>query len=403
LKEKMQPEKRYPARGSAKKIRITRRGFIKQAACATALPLLSGAASGVEKPDEGRKLCYVGWQVGITYQSGRPQGLDRDYFMRLLDEMASQRMNLLSLMMMSYGYFDPEHDGYAWPVQNPALQHYQDTHCINGKMGTEFVREIIEAAAERHIEVQLFLNWGIWNPEKIRQGYPSAVVQTDKEGKTGGWLHCPDSPGGWQAGLDETKDLLEFYKYPNVMGFAFERVGYQSRGYCYCPHSRARFQSDTGIDMEKVDEDRIDAWKRDRAGDLITEYVQHLRRIHPKLSVGLHTQCAPGWGHDAARLAAQGIDLLLPHTVQFQETEESLHALIHRLEPNPCVLHFCTRDKRPANYNLWIKTPEIINQVFEWILRYPGANHAGFLFFNEPATSPANKKAVYENLKRFDW
>ena len=371
--------------------------------CASALPLVSAATKKTERSAEGRKLRYVGWQVGVTYQSDRPQGLDRDHFLRLLDEMAAHRMNLLSLMMLSYGYYDPEHDGYAWPVQNPALKCYQDANCTNGRLESEFVREIVGAAAERRIEVQLFLNWGIWNPKRIRQGYPSTLVQRDREGKPGGWLHCPDSPGGWQAGLDEVRDLLEFYNHPNVTSFAFERVGYQGRNFCYCSHTCGRFDSDNGREMVKAGEEVIDTWKREHVSRLISEYVKHIRQLRPGLSVGLHTQCAPGWGHDASRLPSCGIDIVLPHTVQFQETKTSLHTLLQRLEPNPCVLHFCTRDKRPANYNLWLKTPEIISEVFEWISQYPGNNLAGFLFFNEPATSDANKKAVYENLKRFEW
>ena len=57
----------------------------------------------------------------------------------------------------------------------------------------------------------------------------------------------------------------------------------------------------------------------------------------------------------------------------------------------------------PKNYNLWIKTPEIIRQAIDWVLEYPGDNLAGFTFFNENATSPRNKQAVYEQIKRFTW
>ena len=77
----------------------TRRNFIKSAVYTGAIPLVHGIASGMDTPLEGRKSRYAGWQVGLTYQSGRPQGLDRDYLMPLLDEMAAHRMNLLSLMM----------------------------------------------------------------------------------------------------------------------------------------------------------------------------------------------------------------------------------------------------------------------------------------------------------------
>lgn len=379
----------------------TRRDFMKTAVAA--LPLLAVTSGAEILPSEGRKIRYVGWQVGLTYQSFRPQGLDRDYLLCLLDEMAAQRMNLLSLMMMSYGYFDPEHDGYAWPVRNPALLPYQDSPCLNSHEDKEFIREIIQAAGDRGIEIQLFLNWGIWNPEKIRLGYPSARVQVNRGGKSKGWLHCPDTAGGWQAGLDEVGDLLSFYDHPNVKGFAFERVGYQGRDYCYCPGTRAKFMSDTGANMIAAKDAAVEAWKQEHVTGLLAAYTRHIRQLRPELAVSLHTQCAPGWGHDAARMQSCGINFLLPHTIQYEETEASLHALLHRLEPNPCVLHFCTRDRRPANYNLWVKTPEIINRAFEWIRRYPGENVAGFLFFNEPATSEINKKAVYENLKRFDW
>lgn len=381
-----------------------RREFFYGTAGAMSVSTLADAGlHGADKPQEGRRLRYVGWQVGLTYQSERATGLDRDYFLRLLDEMAAQRMNLLSIMMQSYAYFDPQHDGYAWPVRHPKLLHYLDPACSNGRRETEFLREVIRAAADRRIEVHLFLNWGIWNPERILLGYPSAVVQADREGKTQGWLHCPDAPGAWQAGLDEVKDLLEFYDHPNVKGFALERVGFQGRNYCHCPYTRRIFQADTGGNLAQAEGPRVDAWKREHVGKLLAEYVREIHKVRPGLTVGLHSQCAPGWGHDASRMQACGIDMLLPHTVQFEETEESLHALISRLAPNPCLLHFCTRDRRPANYKLWIKTPEIINRVFAWIGRYQGNNIHGFLFFNEPATSPTNKAAVYENLKRFTW
>jgi hypothetical protein len=41
--------------------------------------------------------------------------------------------------------------------------------------------------------------------------------------------------------------------------------------------------------------------------------------------------------------------------------------------------------------------------VIAWTLQYPGDNLAGLLFFNENATSPRNKNAVYEQIKRFVW
>ncbi|HOZ44963.1 MAG TPA: hypothetical protein PLO37_24330 [Candidatus Hydrogenedentes bacterium] len=375
---------------------MTRREFMARSAGVGAAASIAAA-----KAPEVRRLKYLGWQVGVTYQTSEPGGLDRDHFMRLLDEMAQNRMNLLSLMMQSYGYFDPNHDGYAWPVRKDSLQAYRDEGAINARPDTEFIQAVIAAAADRAIEVQLFLNWGIWNPERIRAAYPSATLQIDRDSQPAGWLHCPDAPGAWQLGLDEVSDLLTFYNHPNVTSYAFERVSYAGTKACFCPHTRERFLEDTGTPLDKAAPSRINAWKTDRISARIEAYVAHVRRLRPGIAVGLHTQCARGWGHDPARLKTCGIDYVLPHTIQFPQTRDEVHAMIARLAPNPCVLHFCTRDIRPANYNLWIKTPAIIADALKWIFEYPGDNLAGLLFFNEPATSPTNKQAVYDGVKAF--
>lgn len=61
---------------------------------------------------------YLGWQVGISHESIYPGGNSFDRMMKLLDEMQEKGMNLLSLMMISYNYFDEGHDGLCWPVSN---------------------------------------------------------------------------------------------------------------------------------------------------------------------------------------------------------------------------------------------------------------------------------------------
>lgn len=349
----------------------------------------------------GKRFRYLGWQVGLTYQAESPGGVDRGHLLRLLDEMAEHGMNTLSLMMQSYGCYDPGHDGYAWPVQHEKLRDYRDPTAINAQPGQEYVRDIINETARRGIAIHLFLNWGIWNPAKIARHYPDAVLQHAAGSPPSDWLHCPDSPGAWQLGLDEVEDLLTFYQHPNVASFAFERVSYQCHDRCHCAHTQQAFRAATGESLAAAAPARIEAWKNEHIGARLRAYTAHIRRIRPGLAIGLHTQCAQGWGHDAAQLARQGIDYLLPHTIQFPTTREELHALLARLAPNPCVLHFCTRDRRPANYDLWIKTPAIIEQALRWVQEYPGDNLAGILFFNEPATSPANRQAVYRGLGRF--
>ncbi len=378
---------------------ITRRTFLTQSAAAAAMTTAQ-AGETKEKRLPNPKLRHLGWQVGLTYQSMVEEGLSRDYMLRLLDEMAVNKMNLLSLMMMSYGYFDPQHDGYAWPVQNEKLKVYRDPKAINAQPNREFVREIIAEAAARHIEVQLFLNWGIWNPERIQKSYPDTALQQKRNEPPTHWLHCPDSPGAWQLGLDEMTDLLTFYDHPNVTSYAIERVSYGGRSTCFCKYTREAFEKSTGRPMEKTPPSRIEAWKTERICAYLTEYIAHAKRLRPGLSTALHTQCSSGWGHDPKRLASCGVDYLQPHTIQFPTTQQQLYKMLERLDPNPCVLHFCTRDRRPTNYKLWLKSPEIIQEALGWVRDYPGNNVAGFLFFNEPATSPRNKQAVYEGLKQ---
>ena len=378
---------------------MERRQFIRKTAGTAAAMSLAWPR---EPPAAARrKLRYLGWQVGLTYQTREPGGLDRDYMMRLLDDMATNRMNLLSLMMLSYSYFDPEHDGYCWPVRNPKLKHYWDSNCINGNESKEFVHEIIEAAAARGIEIQLMMNWGIWNTEKIKMGYPSVLPQQRRDGTSHPCLHCPDSERAWQAGLDEVEDLLTYYRHPNVTSYAFERISYASSGYCYCARTQEIYERETGSPIFNADDVQLEEWKKRHISACIKRYVAHIKSIRPTIAISLHTRCARGWGHDPARLSDSGIDCLQPHTLHFQESKGQIYKKLTYLAPNRCVLHFCTRDRRPANYDLWIKTPEIIAQALDWVYEYPGDNLDGILFFNETATSPRNKQAVYDLIRRF--
>lgn len=353
-----------------------------------------------------RRMRYVGWQVGVTYQAKAAGGLARDDMMRLLDDMARHRMNLLSLQMISYAHFDPSHDGYSWPVANPRLKPLWDSTAINAQPETEFVRAAIVAAAERGIEVQMIMNWGIWNPDKLRQHYPVLANYTPRP-KPGDpppkptWFFCPDSPGAWRAGLDEIADLLAYYQHPNLTSYAFENLCSHD---CHCAFTQEQFRQDTGkalLDTEEAEERY--AWARVHISGLLKQYVEHIRRIRPKLDVWLHTSCAKDWGHDPKRLPGCGFNYLLPHSFHFPITQERFYARLRSYEPNRCVLHFSARDIRPTNYRLWIQTPESIAEKIGWVLDYPGDNVAGILFYNPNAMSPRNIQAVYEQTKRLDW
>jgi glycosyl hydrolase family 10 len=340
-----------------------------------------------------------GWQVGVTYHSKRPHGLDYEYFINLLNEMEENNMNLLSLMMLSYGYFDPTHDGYCWPVSNPKLKCYQDTEALNSSTDTEFLSKIIIEAEKRNIEVDIMMNWGIWNNKRIITNYPDSIVQQNKKKEAPSWLHCPDSPGAWQLGLDEVEDLIKYYNHPNVKSYSFERISYGGRSNCYCDFTVKKFHDDTQFDLENTNQDQINTWKSKNIGDLIQKYTKIIKSIRPEIKIGLHSQGKKVWGHSPNQFKNWGIDFVLPHTIQFKTSKRSLYSTFDRLAPNPCILHFDGRDTAFTNYPIWEKTPKIIRKVLGWIKKYKENHITGILFFNEPGVSKRNRKEIYSNIQ----
>jgi hypothetical protein len=327
--------------------------------------------------------------------------------------MHDHGMNYLSLMMQSYAYFDPVHDGYAWPVENPRLAGYVDDKNVNARKESEFVSRILGEAEQLQIEVEMTLNWGIWNNSRISKAYPGACLQQDRSGRPTGSLHCPDSPAAWQLGLDEVANLLSFYsKYPALRRFAFERVSYSGRGACFCGHTRDAYASQhrasVGADalpsyklkpIEKIREVDLIRWKEENIGRKITEYTSSIKVRFPHIKVGCSTVGNPHWGHNPAKFLEWGIDYVQPHTIQFKTGKRQLYRTWEHVSPNPMILHFDLRDRAPRNYPIWQKTPRIIKQVLSWVRDAPATNLEGIVFFNEPVVSAANRQAMYDALE----
>lgn len=353
----------------------------------------------MNRPGNKKTLRHCGWIVGISYCAPGSGGITYDHLNRLLEEMCSHGMNYLSLMMQSYAYYDPEHDGYAWPVANPRLSGYVDEKNINARKETEFVSKILKDAERFKIDVELTLNWGIWNNDRISMSYPDACLQQDRSGKPLDSLHCPDSPGAWQLGLDEVADLLSFYgNHPALKRFAFERISYAGRGGCYCKHTREVFAGRAPKPLDKVPETELVRWKEENIGRKITEYTSSIKAWFPRIKIGCSTVGNPHWGHNPARFREWGIDYIQPHTIQHKARKRHLYSTWARLTPNPMILHFDLRDRAPQNYPIWQKTPKIIKKVMSWVKDAPVSNLDGILFFNEPVVSEPNRQAMYAAL-----
>lgn len=345
---------------------------------------------------------YKGWQVGITYEALDEGGVKLPKMIRLLDEMEEHEMNLLSLMMTGYEFFSPGHDGFAWPVKNSRLECFRDMKCLNADIRTEFVSKVIDEAKKRGIGIQLFTNLAIYNPERIKVSYPGACEQMYKDGDRFKWLFCPDSDDVWQLENDEIEDLLTTYDQKNVHSIGYERLSY-SGGSCYCENTKRLFNIETGLDMTDFNggDEILENWKTESITKKMSELNRRIKALRPDMDVWLHSSCALGWGHDPKRLKSAGIDYVIPHIVHFPMTKQDLFSLLDHIAPNDIVLHFCVRNKALKNYNIWVKTPEIIKTIGEWIKEYmcDHSNLKGVLFFNENTVPEENREVVYELLK----
>lgn len=342
---------------------------------------------------------YVGWQLGINYQVADPQGLDWPYLKQVIDRSADAGMNFLSLMMLSYAYYCPEHDGYAWPVRNPKLEPLRDRDCLNASPRTEFVSRALEYAKGKGFHCQLALNALIWNPAKVALHYPQSSAQCNAEGQpaAAGWLHCPDSPGAFQLAIDEVVDLLQFYADSPVDSFAFERIGYNG-GSCYCSYSRERFAQQTGQELGKSRLHHL-IWKGNSTREHLRRYIEAIHQARPGLEVWAHSGGEPEWGHFPHVLEQAGIGTVANHGLHFLPTEQSFHQQLDWLAPLTCVPHICVRDLPTPNYAVAIKTPEMIREYGRWLQDYADQRLAGAMFFNEVRTSERNKQAVYDLVR----
>lgn len=346
------------------------------------------------------KFNYVGWQIGINYQTPDPEGVTLNYVKDLIDRSADSGMNFISLMMLSYAYFCPEHDGYAWPVKHPKLEPLKDAKCLNSNPRTEFVSTALKYAKGKGFHCQLMLNSMIWNPVKVAVNYPCATPQTNAMGNTGnGWLFCPDSPDGWQLAVDEVTDLLEFYSDSPVDSFAFERLGYDN-GRCYCSYSKAKFKTYTDTELGASPLSHL-IWKGNSARELLKKYVDVIRQVRPGIGIWAHTGGEPEWGHFPHVLRDIGADVVSNHGQHFLPTKRAFHQQLDWLSPLPCVPHICVRDMPTPNYPVPIKTPEMIREYASWLEDYPGDRVRGAMFFNEVRTTERIKKTVYGIMKNW--
>jgi len=346
-------------------------------------------------------LRHIGWQLGLSYQTPRPEGKRPEQLRRLIDEMREGGMNLLSLMLISYSYFD-DHDGFCWPTRRASLRCYRDDRSLNANEKTEFLGSIIEQAKKMGMHVQLMTNWGLWNPERIVKGYPGATVQQGADGRSRGWLHCPDNPDVYRCGRDEMLDALERYADCGVDSYAIEYPGYSG---CFCRLTRGAFARETGETLTpewaRANPATFERWKQRHIGGILKRLVGEVHERFPDVQIWLHTACTPGRGHAPEYIRKAGIPAVIPYMMHTAGDLSDITKNLHAVHPLPAVGHVCVRSKPFKNYPIPPKTPESIRKFFLAIEQAEADNLAGLMFFNESCVSDENRKAVYEGIQRF--
>lgn len=201
---------------------------------------------------------------------------------------------------------------------------------------------------------------------------------------------------------DEIEDLLNTYTHKNVKSIGYERISYAG-GSCFCDFSKQSFKQYTGLDLSYYSrgDDVFEKWKIMNITDKLRTLNDCIRKIRPDMEICLHTSLATGWGHETHKLKGAGVDYVMPHIAHFPMNQTEFNTLLDSIFPNNIILQVCVRNKSLANYNIWIKTPEIISNIGIWVKEYR-KNHPnlkGIVFFNENTVSDENRKAVYNLIK----
>ena len=388
----------------------SRRDFLGQSLCAAGC-LCAGMGNKLAygaDDDTGennrRRFRYLGWMVGLSYQTPRPEGKRPEELRRLIREMQDHGMNFISFMLVGYSFYDPNHDGFCWPVRRKGLFSYRDERSLNARDETEFLGDIIQEASEAGLHVQLMTNCGIWNPQRIVKGYPKTRPQLNWSGNRPGWVHCPDNPDTDRCVRDVMLDALDRYAGRGVASYAIEWPGYHGNA-CFCEFTRTAFVRETGRELTtewaRANRKEFNRWKEEHMGGIIKQLVDAVHARRPAVEIWHHTACAPGRGHAPEQLRRAGIAATIPYMMHKRTDDLSdVSRNLRAVHPLPAIGHVCVRSRPFKNYNIPPKDPRMIRKFFDVIRRTKADNLAGLMFFNESNVTVENRKAVYEGIER---
>jgi len=345
----------------------------------------------------------LGWGTSLNYEGDPIKKYDR--YQRLLDEMAGEHLNYLSIFMIHWGYNYAESVGAAWPVQEPRFAHFTDPQCVNANPETEFLPRLVTEAHARGIEVDLAFSQHGGNMMPM---LPDAG-QTDREG-TVQPIPCPAYEGFAELNAALAGDMLNRYGRAELGDACVD--GYYGEGptfhqpWFYSRRSKERFLEQYGKDLGSVPELEQWKWAQELVRDHLRTICSTIERINPNLRRGQHC-----WevsevnkrGHGPHVYVAAGIQHAIPGWHSLDPAEMRARMDLHA-ERMPSTVHISCRAKPPMNYAVPGVGPEDIAMTAREMISYIRSrsypeDHIGVIYFSAENVVPENRKAVYAALR----
>lgn len=344
-----------------------------------------------------KKKLRIGWQTGMTYQAPKP--MDKDYLFCLLDRMAENGMNFLSIMPESMGRFDPSHDGICWPTDNARLLSLQDKLSPNSYWETEFLSEGINYAKSLGIDVNIMLHWHMVNHERLLKVYPdigkSAGIDNLDLYKT----CCSKNSSMLNYFLELLADVCQLYAKNGIHSITVEGPFAEWCGSCL---SCLRWYEQTTGTQNPNENMRILADNL-KMRDILKKISATIKSTSPSVEFWVHSGPWSKRGHQPDTLLKGGVDCLMNYFCHDLYEPEAMSSIMDFVNPLPCCPQTCVRDKATNNYFVKTKTPEdagrYARSILETVEKAP--NGIGAVFFNEIYLSEANRTAVYDECGRY--
>lgn len=347
----------------------------------------------------------LGWGTSLNYEGDPIKKYDR--YQRLLDEMAAENLNYLTIYVGPHaGHNYPQSVGAAWPVEEPLLRHLRDPQCINANPDTEFLPILVKEAHARGIEVDLHCDQ--------HGGHVLAMVPglgyVDKDGQTYG-TPCPSYEEF--AGLNVTlvSDLLNRYGRAELGNACVD--GYYGEGptfhgpFYFSQRSKERFRQQHGKELLLAPEEEQRRWAKQLVCEHLSAIFSTVRQINPNLRRGQHcweTEELGSRGHGPDVYLKAGIQHAIPGWHSLDPDEMRARLDLHA-ELMPSTVHISCRAVPPMNYPVPGVGPEDIAMTAEEMVSYINSrsypeDHIGVIYFNAENVTPENRKAVYDALCR---